>query len=571
VTLPSRIAFIGSSSPTFIPVNNMAATLPVTNPVPAPAAQPARGASPAGGKNPLFIGVGIALLVAVLVAAVMWGQTPDYKVLYANLSDKDGGAILAQLSQMNIPYKNADSGGAILVPANMVHEARLKLASQGLPRGSTVGFELLENQRFGVTQFQEQVNFQRGLEGELAKSIQSLASVASARVHLALPKQSAFLREQQKPSASVILNLHAGRSLDRAQVAGIVHLVSSSVPDLPMKNVSVLDQQGALLSSAPDSSASGLDPEKLNYVQQLEQGYIRRVLDLLEPIVGRNNVRAQVTADVDFAQFEQTAESFKPNVGEASVRSMAVNEANNGSGSGAQGVPGALSNQPPPNPTAPIQGAASAAAPASAAAANANSKREQTTNYEVDKTIRVEKRPVGSVKRLSAAVVVNNKRVVDADGKASLQPLSDADLAKITSLVREAVGFTQTRGDSLNVVNVPFNVDEKIVEAETPFWKQSENVSLFKEAGKGGALLVLALVLVFSVVRPLIKSLQMRNASIPAVGSGDSDGGDGAVYLPGRNASVASGAAQLADVRQLAKSNPATVANVVRTWVGKDG
>jgi flagellar M-ring protein FliF len=189
----------------------MAATLPVTNPVPAPAAQPARGASPAGGKNPLFIGVGIALLVAVLVAAVMWGQTPDYKVLYANLSDKDGGAILAQLSQMNIPYKNADSGGAILVPANMVHEARLKLASQGLPRGSTVGFELLENQRFGVTQFQEQVNFQRGLEGELAKSIQSLASVASARVHLALPKQSAFLREQQKPSASVILNLHAGR------------------------------------------------------------------------------------------------------------------------------------------------------------------------------------------------------------------------------------------------------------------------------------------------------------------------------------------------------------------------
>ena len=553
----------------------MAATLPATNPIPAPGTPVNRSAGLIGGKNPLFVGVAIAMLVAVIAAGVMWGQTPDYKVLYANLSDKDGGAILAQLSQMNIPYKNAESGGAILVPAGQVHEARLKLASQGLPRGSTVGFELLENQRFGVTQFQEQVNFQRGLEGELAKSIQSLSSVASARVHLALPKQSAFLREQQKPSASVILNLHAGRTLDRAQVAGILHLVSSSVPDLPMKNVSVLDQQGALLSALPDSTTgSGLDPEKLNYVQQLEQSYIRRVLDLLEPIVGRSNVRAQITADVDFAQFEQTAETFKPNVGEASVRSMAVNEANNGSATGAQGVPGALTNQPPANATAPLQGGSSSPTqPANTAANNpaaANSKREQTTNYEVDKTIRVEKRPVGAIKRLSAAVVVNNKRVVDADGKVTMQALSETDLAKISSLVREAVGFTQSRGDSLNVVNVPFNVDEKTVEPEVPLWKQPENISLVKEMGKGLALILAALVVVFGVVRPAIKSLQQRSASIPAIG-GDSEYGAAAVYSPGRSAALASGAAQLADVRQLAKQNPATVANVVRAWVGKDG
>lgn len=535
------------------------------------------GLGSAGQKNLLMLGIGFALLVALISAAVMWGKTPDYKVLYSNLSDKDGGAILAQLSQMNIPYKNADGGGAIMVPSDQVHEARLKLASQGLPKGGTVGFELLENQRFGATQFQEQVNFQRGLEGELAKSIQSLSSVQSARVHLALPKQSAFLREQQKPSASVILNLYPGRTLDRAQVAGIVHLVSSSVPDLPMKNVTTLDQHGTLLSSVGNANnAGGLDPDKLNYIQQLEQGYIRRVTDLLEPIVGRNNVRAQVTADVDFAVFEQTAETFKPNIGEASVRSSAVNESNAGSGAGAQGVPGALSNQPPANPTAPLQGASSAPTSSATSQGSAPAKRELTTNYELDKVVRVEKRPVGAVKRLSAAVVVNNNRVVDKDGKVTMQPLSEADLTKITSLVREAVGFSQTRGDTLNVVNVPFNVDEKIVETETPLWKQPDNISLAKETGKGLALLIGLLVLVFSVIRPALRSIGTRNGQIPSVDyAGDPAlAGPDAVYTPGRPAqrlSAAGSAAQLAEVRQLAKQDPATVANVVRTWVSKDG
>lgn len=535
------------------------------------------GFTPNGQKNLMTLGAGVAMLVALIAAAVMWGRTPDFKVLYSNLSDKDGGAILAQLSQMNIPYKHADGGGAIMVPSDQVHEARLKLASQGLPKGSTVGFELLENQRFGATQFQEQVNFQRGLEGELAKSIQSLSSVQNARVHLALPKQSAFLREQQKPSASVILNLYPGRTLDRAQVAGIVHLVSSSVPDLPMKNVTALDQNGTLLSSTGDiNSAGGLDPDKLNYLQQLEQSYIRRVIDLLEPIVGRNNVRAQVAADVDFAVIEQTAETFKPNVGEASVRSSAMNESGNGGGNNAQGVPGALSNQPPANPTAPLQGASAApgqpAAPKNDAVAGPG-KREQTTNYEVDKTIRVEKRPVGSVKRLSVAVVVNNSKSTDADGKVTMTPLSEADLAKITSLVREAVGFSQPRGDSLNVVNVPFNVDEKIAETEVPLWKQPENISLAKEIGKGLVLVIGLLVLVFGMIRPALRSIGARSAQIPSMDTAALSG-PGAVYSPGVQAaqlSAANSAAQLADVRQLAKQEPGTVANVVRAWVNKDG
>lgn len=559
--------------PAPIPAN--AVPVPVAGSVP----MTVRSFSPGGQKNILVLGAGLALLVALIAAAVMWSKSPDYKVLYSNLSDKDGGAILAQLSQMNIPYKHAEGGGAILVPSDQVHEARLKLASQGLPKGSTVGFELMENQRFGATQFQEQVNFQRGLEGELAKSIQSISSVQSARVHLALPKQSAFLREQQKPSASVILNLYPGRSLDRAQVAGIVHLVSSSVPDLPMKNVTALDQNGTLLSTTADGSGnSGLDPDKLNYVQQLEQGYIRRVTDLLEPIVGRNNVRAQVTADVDFSMVEQTAETYKPNVGEATVRSSMLNEANNAGSAAGQGVPGALNNQPPANPTAPIQGGSSTPGqPLGAAAganANAPAKRDVTTNYEVDKTIRMERRPVGSVKRLSAAVVVNNNRVVDAAGKVTMQPLSDADLAKLTTLVREAVGFSQTRGDSLNVVNVPFNVDEKAVEPELPLWKQPENISIAKEAGKGLALLVGLSVLIFGFIRPAMKSLSARRGPIPPMEMGGALASPDAIYTPGMpmaHLAQAGTANQLQEVRQLAKQNPATVANVVRTWVNKDG
>ncbi len=556
----------------------MAAMIPAP-PASLPALQANGGTfSPVGQKHLLVLGVGAAMLVALITAAVMWGRTPDYRVLYSNLSDKDGGAILAQLSQMNIPYKHADGGGAIMVPSDQVHDARLKLASQGLPKGSTVGFELLENQRFGATQFQEQVNFQRGLEGELAKSIQSLSSVQSARVHLALPKQSAFLREQQKPSASIILNLYPGRTLDRAQVAGIVHLVAASVPELAMKNVTALDQHGTMLSNGADAnSGSGLDPEKLNYIQQLEQSYIRRVTDLIEPIVGRNNVRAQITADIDFAVIEQNSETFKPNVGDASVRSSALNDSSAGAAANAQGVPGALSNQPPAKPTAPLQGASGTPAQQTPPAGSpAPGKRELTTNYEIDKTIRMEKRPVGSVKRLSAAVVVNNNRVVDKDGKVTMQPLSEADLAKITSLVREAIGFTQTRGDSLNVVNVPFSVDEKTVDIELPLWKQPENISLAKEIGKGLTLVIGLLVLVFGLIRPALRNFSDRQASIPAMdGAGNAAlSGPDAIYTPGSPAAqlaASNNAARLLEVRNLAKQNPATVANVVRTWVSKDG
>ena len=302
-------------------------------------------------KTKLYFLIGLAALAATVMASTNWGSQGDYRVLYANLSDKDGGAIIAQLSQMNVPYRHAEGGSAILVPASKVHDARLKLASAGLPKGSVAGFELMDGARFGQTQFQERLSFQRGLEGELVRSITSLAAVQNARVHLALPNQNGFFREQQKPSASVVLSLHPGRTLERAQVAGIVHLVSSSVPEMNPRAVSVLDQTGALLSGGGDEAqAAGLDANQLQYVNQIEANYTRRVIELLEPIVGRDNLRASVTADVDFSRSEATSEEFKPNQGaqaSVAVRSQQSSEPVGGSAAAPAGIPGAASNQPP--------------------------------------------------------------------------------------------------------------------------------------------------------------------------------------------------------------------------------
>ena len=275
-------------------MDNAVAPLATPTLVPAPVGAAARiAALPARSK--LMAGIGIAALLAVLVALAFSMNRPDYKVLFANLSEKDGGPIIEKLAQMNVPYRFTEGGGAILVPADKVYDLRLKLSAQGLPKGSTTGYELLDKTPFGQTQGQERISVQRALEGELTRTIQSLASVQSARVHLALPNSNGFFREQQKPSASVVLNLHPGRTLDRAQIAGIVHLVSSSVPELTPKAVSVLDGTGALLSTQPDA-AQGLDSQQLQYVREVEAGYLKRVIELLEPVVGRDNLRATVTA-----------------------------------------------------------------------------------------------------------------------------------------------------------------------------------------------------------------------------------------------------------------------------------
>jgi flagellar M-ring protein FliF len=529
---------------------------------------PRLAALPARAK--VSLGLGVAALVGVVLAMTLWSSQGDYKVLYANLSDKDGGAIIAQLSQMNVPYRHADGGTAILVPAAKVHDVRLKLASAGLPKGSVVGFELMDGARFGQTQFQERLTFQRGLEGELTRSITSMAAVQSARVHLALPNQNGFFREQQKPSASVLLSLHPGRSLDRAQVAGIVHLVSSSVPEMNPKAVSVLDQTGALLSGPAEANApAGLDAQQLQYVNQIEAGYSKRIADLLEPVVGRENLRATVTADVDFSQSEATSEEFKPNQGanaSTTIRSQQTTEQSGGTPAQPSGIPGAASNQPPVPATAPLTGAAQPLHAAQGAAAVSSSRRDAVTNYEVDKTVRVTRNATGTVKRLNAAVVVNNRSVTDAKGKTTQVPLSADEMGKLTALVQESIGFNKERGDSVKVINAPFKVDPAARGSELPWWRQPEVIDMLRAAAVPAALAVVAIIVFFGLLRPALKALLAKPAPLPGANL-DVVSDDEIVPAAPRMLEPPKVTEQLAGARMLAKENPAAVASIVRGWV----
>jgi len=517
------------------------------------------------------LAVAVAAIVALIVGAWTWSQTPDYRVLYTNLADRDGGAIVQALNQMNVPYKFSDGGQAILVPGNVVYDTRLKLASQGLPKGSTTGFELMDQEKFGSTQFQEQINYQRGLEGELAKTIESIASIQTARVHLAIPKSTVFLRDQQKPSASVLLDLYPGKTLDRGQVNGILHLVASSVPELSAKNVSIVDQNGNLLTA--QSEADGLDPGQLAYVQELEQSYTHRVLAILEPITGAQNVRAQVTADVDFSQTEQTAETYKPNGNPAdtSIRSQETNESSSQSGTASAspgGIPGAASNLPkapaaaaPATPTTADGNPAPSSATSAANTNQSNSSHKETTiNYEVDKTVQMKRSPIGQLKRLSVAIVVNNHKVTDAKGKITYEPLQKAQLDQINALAREAVGFSQERGDTLNVVNTAFNQVE--VEAATPIaaWKDPDNIALAKAAGKNLLIGLFALYLVFGILKPAITKLLQQPIAQRDL-----------VPLSSESAAALARTPEYADrlqlVKQLARDDPKIVATVVKGWV----
>ena len=522
------------------------------------------------GRN-IILMVGAAVAVAITAGVWMWSQQPEYRVLFSNFSDRDGGSIVASLQQLNIPYKYADGGGAILVPADKVHDARLKLASQGLPKGGNVGFELMENQKLGVSQFHEQVNFQRALEGELARSIQAIAQVAAARVHLALPKASVFLRDQQKPTASVLINLHPGRNLDQQQVSAVVHLVASSVPDLPPKNVSVIDQNGNLLSqNDKPRDANGLDPSQLKYVQELQQSIVKRIESIITPIVGADNVRAEATADVDFSHTEQAAEIYKPNQqpNTGTVRSQQSSESLNGAQAGATGVPGALSNQPPAPATAPltVPPAAANATGASAAGTSPGSslQKDVTVNYEVDKTVRYVQQPMGGVKRLSVAVVVNYKREVGKDGKVTMKPLSEAEKNQITDLVREAMGFNRDRGDTLNVVNSPFaGMDREKIEP-TPIWKQPDTMfQLAKDGGRYVLAIVLLMLLYFKILKPIWARIDASLQPPPAQVAYEPEEDDAVVTIEPR-----SYANNLDRATQLAREDPKLVANIVKSWVG---
>ena len=529
------------------------------------------------------LALGAVLFVAIGVVGLVMGRQAEWRVLYANLADKDGGAVIAQLNTLNVPYKHAEGGGAILVPADRVHDARLKLASMGLPKGSVNGFEMMESNRFGMTQFQERLTFQRGLEGELTRSIQALSSVQNARVHLALPNQNGFFREQQKPSASVLLSLHPGRTLDRNQLAGIIHLVASSVPEMSPTAVSVLDDTGKLLSSPADGTggALGADAEQLQYVQQVEQQYSRRILDILEPIVGKNNVKAQVTAELDFSQTESTTESHKPNQSPetSAIRSQQTVESTGGAGSTPPaGVPGATTNQPPAQPAAPINGAVQPLTANGQSASSGPTKRESIVNYEVDKTIRVVKGATGVIKRINAAIVVNNQVVIDAKGKTSSTPLPPEQVEKLTALVREAVGFSKDRGDSVNLLNAAF-ASEKVEIVDVPLWRQPDVLDFARSLIWPVGTLLLAMLVLFGMIRPAMKTLG-RPTVARSAGSEERGGQLDAIEAeqPARpqlnapaqsheSAQASAGELRLEDARKLTRDNPAAVANIVKTWI----
>ena len=535
-------------------------------------------------KIPLM--VASAAAVAILVAMVLWAKSPDYRTLFSNLSDQDGGAIVTQLTQMNVPYRFADNGGALEVPADKVHELRLRLAQLGLPKGGTVGFELLDQEKFGISQFSEQVNYQRALEGELSRTIETLGPVKSARVHLAMPKPSLFVREQKAPSASITVNLEPGRALDEGQISAVVHLVSSAVAGLPPGNVTLVDQGGHLLTQS-NTSARDLNDAQLKYTADVEARVQRRIEAILGPIVGNGNVHAQVTAQVNFDNKEQTDEQYRPNgdASQAAIRSRQVSESDQSGSPYPGGVPGALSNTPAPAPSAPIatqpanQNANQAANGQNNATRNAattgprNSQRSETSNYEVDRTIMHTKKNVGDVQRLSVAVVVNYRNL--PDGKPL--PLTSDQMKQIEDLTREAMGFSTTRGDTLNVVNSPFN-DSDESGGELPFWKQQAFIDQLMSAGRWLLILIVAWLLWRKAIKPqLARREQLAQAAVEQNKAQQEIQEAVEVRLSKdeqtqqRRANQRLGAEVMSQrIREMSDNDPRVVALVIRQWMNND-
>jgi flagellar M-ring protein FliF len=515
--------------------------------------------------------IGLAASVALGVAVVLWSRTPDYSMLYGRLSDMEAAQVTASLDSAGIPYRIERGSGAITVPSDKVHEARLKLATRGLPRGDGTGFELLDgNQGFGTSQFMEQARYNRAIEGELARSISTLQSVESARVHLAIPKRSVFVRDRNKPQASVVLKLFSGARLDDERLAGIVHLVASSVEGLDAEDVTVVDQNGRLLTANSGEQGMAASASHLAYRRKLEQEYIKRIEDILIPVLGEDGVRAQVAADIDFTIVESTTESYQPD--DRAIRSEETFEESTTPGMAA-GVPGALTNQPPP--AGQLDDDATAGDDQSKPV---NSTRRATRNYELDRSISHTRNLPGAIKQLSVAVLVDYRTQADDKGKSVRVPLADDEITRITDLVKEAVGFSEERNDSIQVSNIPFRSVEEVSEAfpETPLWQQPWVGGVVKQVI--GAIFVLFLL--FGVLRPVLRSLAVRpepaagaaaqGALPPAMAGNPRVPGEDRLSLSGQQP-PASPEQQFGMARSMIDSDPRRVAGVVKDWVATDG
>jgi flagellar M-ring protein FliF len=525
--------------------------------------------------------LGLAFSVAMGIAVVLWSQTPSYSLLFASVAEKDAAEILDVLDKLDVDYKVETGSGAIMVPADDVRELKMKLAAQGLPKSDSLGYELLDKEMgFGTSKSVEKVRFQRALEGEIARTITSIQNIKSARVLLALPKQSVFVRKRKKPSASVIVNLYQGRSLEKTHVESIIHLVASSVPLLEAEQVTVVDQKGRLLNSKNSSSDMYLTSKQFQYKKQIEDHLMARINNILSPVVGRDGMQVQISADVDFTVTEKTQEMFNPDL--PALRSEQVQEQQNSS-SGTQGVPGALSNQPPPAGVAPEvangqNGAGGGNTPQSGS-------KSAVRNFELDKTITHTRLASGVLERLSVAVVIDNQRVYGEDGKIISKNYSKEDINRFTNLVKQAIGFNVRRGDQVTVSNVAFLIPEAMEALpEIPMWEQSWFIDLMKQVG---AVLVV-LLLIFAVLRPAFRGLvgreQQDQKALAESGSIKYDEKGVPIATPAGSADQAniqgldtedlllleapqSYEKRLEYVQKLVDEEPKLVAQVIKTWV----
>ncbi|ULU27350.1 flagellar basal-body MS-ring/collar protein FliF [Dyella terrae] len=537
----------------------------------------------------LLLLVGVAAAVALGVAVVLWSRGPNYGLLYAGLEQKDAAAVTQALQASNTPYTLGADGTSIMVPASDLAAIRLKLASQGLPQGSSATTAVPGGDSpFGMSDLAERTRYQQMLETDLGSTIAGLQSVRAARVHLALPKPSAFIRDNKEASASVLVTLYPGRQLDASQVAAIVHLVASSVPNLDPKQVSVVDQQGQLLTTTDAGSASAIGDTRLRLATRIENTYAQRIEELLTPLVGPGKVRAQVYADLDFSETEKATETFDHE--HPALRSEQTNSESHVGQANDASVPGALSNQPPNNvaqPTAakPAAGkGANGKAAATTAQSNApgDTSSSATRNYELDRTISHVSDPAGRLARLTVAVVLDNKTVASDKGAPKSVPFTPQELEHLTTLTRNAVGYNETRGDNVSVINQPFHQDPNadMATPTQPFWERPGMLDLIKQA----AGILVALLVAFGLLRPLLRGLSRaptpgRELALAGAGPGaptisvrvdDEDVGDDLVKLGGVPPQLAY-EQRIGLARRMVSENPKQVAQVVKSWVGEDG
>lgn len=512
------------------------------------------------------LGAVIALTLAVMVSVFLWSSQPQYRTLFSNYSDKDGGAIVAALQQLAIPYQFSETGNAILVPADRLHDARLKLATQGLPKGANSGFELMENQKLGASQFLEQINFQRALEGELSRSIDSIDAVLASRVHLAIPKPTVFVKEKLKPTASVLLNLQPGRTLDQPQINGIIHLVSSSVPELVPSNVTIVDQNGSLLTEiSTTKNHEQLDPSQLKYIQGHQNDIIRKIISILSPVLGADNIKAEASAEIDFTTSEQAEETYKPNAQpqQMTKRSEHIKSHNSSDVNKNSGVSGAAANQigrlNEPQVLEQL-----GIPPANDASNSQNDQDQETINqFEVDKTVQYTQRPKGTIKRLTVAVVLNNKPDKDTQGKTIMRPLTEDEKMQITLLVKEAMGFKLERGDSLSVVNIPFIAEDKPIVTPRPVWLEWVTIDKLKNIFD----YLLSLLALYYIGTYILKPLIIRFKSMSApVAPADLD----VATSVESSESPPKQETELELAKRMAQDNPRIVATVVKNWLNEE-